>query len=84
MKTVVTIPGLFIVAAAVPAIETADFRAASWEMTRMTREEAAEPVTGGMLELIAEWETGRSTIRLYTGQSSECLPPLINLRYSRR
>lgn len=81
MKTVVTILGLFIVAAAVPAIQTADFRAASWEMTR---EEVAEPVTGGMLELIAEWETGRSTIRLYTGQSSEWLPPLINLRYSRR
>lgn len=50
----------------------------------MTAREMEEAVTGGMLELIAEWETGRSLIRLYTGQSSEWLPPLINLRYSQR
>ncbi len=171
MKTVVTILCLFVVAAGASAIETTDFRAASWGMTRervaeietlpvvdegydylsydhvlfdemvvvtydfagegltgaayefmpwpssytglfneckaalvekygeptdekrvyagasfpnMTAREMEEAVTGGMLELIAEWETGRSLIRLYTGQSSEWLPPLINLRYSQR
>ena len=171
MKTVVTILCLFVAAAAAPAIETTDFRAASWGMTReevaeietlpvvdegydylsydhvvfdeivtvvydfeddvlakaaynfmpwpgsytglfneckaalvekygepteekqvyagasfpsMTAREMEEAVTGGMLELIAEWETGRSMIRLYVGQSSDWFPPLINLRYSQR
>ncbi|MBU8912896.1 MAG: hypothetical protein KOO61_02665 [Spirochaetales bacterium] len=50
----------------------------------MTTREMEEAVAGGMLELIAEWETGRSAIRLYAGQSSEWLPPLVSLRYSRR
>ena len=171
MKTVVTILCLFVAAAGASAIETADFRAASWGMTRervaeietlpvvdegydylsydhvlfdemvtvvydfendvlakaaynfmpwpssytglfnecraalvekygeptdekqvyagasfpsMTSREMEEAVTGGMLELIAEWETGRSTIRLWAGKSSDMFPPLVNLRYSRR
>ncbi len=50
----------------------------------MTAREMEDAVTGGTLELIAEWETKRSMIRLYTGQSSDWLPPLINLRYSQR
>ena len=50
----------------------------------MTPREMESAVTEGKLELVAEWETDRSLIRLYAGQSSDWFPPLVNLRYSVR
>jgi len=48
----------------------------------MSPGEMESAVNDGKLELISEWETPRSTIRLYAGQSSAWFPALVTLRYA--